>query len=145
MFGSCYGLTYLPANLLPAENLAESCYDGMFCVCKGLTEVPADLLPATTLAAKCYEYMFKGCTALTAAPELNAATLVDRCYVEMFNGCTSLSSITCMALDLGLSNNTSDWIKGVASTGTFTKKDIDFWSERTGYDGIPSGWNVVNK
>ena len=173
MFHGCTGLTEIPAGLLPAENLAERCYNGMFSICKGLTEVPADLLPATTLtercyanmfsgctgltevpagllpattlAAKCYEAMFSGCTALTAAPELNAWILVDLCYKEMFDGCTSLSSITCMAIDLGDSYNTSDWIKGVASTGTFTTRDIDNWSGRDEYSGIPSGWNVVNK
>jgi hypothetical protein len=89
--------------------------------------------------------MFYGCTALTAAPELNAATLEDGCYMDMFNGCTSLSSITCMAIDLGLSLNTSDWINGVASTGTFTTGDIENWSGRYEYSGIPSGWNVVEK
>jgi len=101
------------------------------------------LLPATTLAATCYEGMFYGCTALTAAPELNAATLVGGCYMQMFYGCTSLSSITCMAIDLGLSNTTSNWINGVASTGTFTTTDSEIWSGKAEYDGIPSGWNVV--
>ena len=131
--------------LLPAENLAEGCYEGMFGNCKGLTEVPADLLPATTLAARCYEAMFSGCTALTAAPELNAWKLVDLCYKEMFYGCTSLSSITCMAIDLGYSSNTSNWINGVASTGTFTTADSAIWSGKAEYDGIPSGWNVVEE
>ena len=62
------GLTQAPE--LPATNLAQSCYSGMFVNCRGLTQAPA--LPATTLAEYCYADMFIGCMGLTAPPALPA-------------------------------------------------------------------------
>ena len=88
LFGNCSVLTKAPA--LPAEKLADSCYEGMFSGCTSLTSAPA--LPAETLALFCYTYMFYGCTSLTSAPALDAETLVPYCYQCMFSGCTSLTS-----------------------------------------------------
>ena len=75
--------------LLPATELADGCYSGMFDGCTGLTEAPE--LPATTLAYCCYQNMFQGCTGLTVAPELPATTLAYCCYDSMFQGCTGLT------------------------------------------------------
>ena len=74
---------------LPATELAESCYVGMFENCKSLKYAPKNL-PVTTLAVECYFNMFRNCTALVVAPELPATTLADNCYYGMFNGCKAL-------------------------------------------------------
>ena len=86
MFRGCDNLAKAPE--LPATNLAESCYNGMFWTCRSIANAPK--LPATTLAGACYADMFYGCTSLTTAPKLPATTFVYRCYSRMFHGCTSI-------------------------------------------------------
>ena len=134
MFRDCKALTAAPA--LPATTLAELCYFQMFHDCKALTAAPA--LPATTLATRCYDQMFDGCSALTAAPALPATTLAEKCYNYMFNGCSNLSSVTCLATEGINQNNSTNWLNGVAASGTFTAATDATWPE--GVDGIPSGW-----
>ena len=139
MFYSC-GLTGAPA--LPATTLAEWCYDSMFSDCTGLTSVPVNYLPVTTLTESCYSYMFRGCTNLTQAPELPATTLANECYYYMFYGCSNLNYIKCLATDISATNCTSNWVNGVASTGTFECPSSTSWT--TGNDGIPTNWTRVN-
>ena len=134
-------LTDVSGLLLPATTLTERCYSAMFYSCTSLTSLPADLLPATTLANSCYNFMFFGCSNLTAAPELPAPTLADYCYWCMFSSCSKLASVTCLATNISASNCTTDWLKNVAATGTFTKAPaMTSWT--TGNNGIPSGWTV---
>lgn len=98
-------------------------------------------LPATTLANYCYQSMFYNCTSLTTAPALPATTLADGCYQSMFEGCTHLASITCLATNISASVCTTNWVKNVAASGTFTKAaSMSSWT--TGVNGIPSGWTV---
>ena len=87
MFNECAELTIAPE--LPATTLAYGCYHSMFYGCKSLTKAPE--LPATSLAGSCYREMLKGCTALTKAPELPATELAACCYDQMFMNCTSLT------------------------------------------------------
>ena len=138
MFRRCTNLTTAPE--LPATTLANYCYYNMFQDCTNLTTAPS-VLPATTLADDCYYQMFNYCTSLTTAPELPATTLVEECYYQMFNYCTSLNSIKCLATDISATNCTSNWVSGVAASGTFTKaSSMSSWA--TGINGIPSGWSV---
>ena len=140
MFGECSALKSAPA--LPAMTMANYCYSSMFQNCTALTSAPQ--LPATTMASNCYAGMFTGCTALTTAPTLPATTLATRCYSSMFDGCTSLSSITCLATNISASNCLQGWVKGVKSSGTFTKSSsMSSWP--TGTNGIPQGWTVKNQ
>ena len=136
MFGGCTALTVAPE--LPATTLAYGCYNSMFCHCPGLTTAPE--LPATTLAENCYRYMFSGCTALTVAPELPATELKEYCYYEMFKGCTNLSSVTCLATDIGANNCTTNWLSGVAATGTFTGANNTVAWVKDSESGVPTGW-----
>lgn len=165
MFGGCGNLTTVPSNLLPATTMKSYCYYAMFNSCTNLTEAPqlpattldydcytymfagctsittAPELPATTLGYGCYYGMFTGCTSLTTAPVLSATTLASQCYYAMFQDCTSLNSITCLATDISASNCTTNWVRGVAASGTFTKAaSMTSWT--TGTSGIPSGWTV---
>ena len=140
MFQNCTALTTAPA--LPATTLKDSCYKYMFNGCTSLTTAPE--LPATTLANYCYNSMFQNCTALTTAPELPATTLIRSCYGGMFSGCTNLNYIKCLATDISAANCTSNWVNGVAASGTFTKAaSMNDWT--TGANGIPEGWIIENE
>ena len=140
MFLNCTSLTTAPE--LPATTLVEYCYENMFEGCTSLTTAPE--LSATTLAYRCYKSMFSGCTNLTTAPDLPATTLTEACYNGMFSGCTNLNSIKCLATDISAPDCTTDWLKDVAATGTFTKAaSMTSWT--TGSSGIPSGWTVNNE
>lgn len=141
MFQGCTSLITVPSNMLPATELFEECYIVMFNSCTSLTNAPE--LPATTLADYCYNSMFSNCSGLTTAPELSATTLANYCYTAMFRNCTSLTHIKCLATNISANNCTHEWVKNVAGNGTFIK-DPSMSSWTTGYDGIPSGWNVVD-
>ena len=141
MFEGCTSLTTAPA--LPATTLADGCYFEMFRGCTTLTTAPA--LPATTLAESCYSGMFNNCTSLTTAPELPATTLAGGCYDGMFYSCTNLNYIECLATDISAAECTSNWVGGVASTGTFVKNSsMSESSWGRGTSKIPSGWTVQN-
>ena len=85
--------------------------------------------------------MFSGCSSLTTAPELSATTLVNNCYRYMFNGCSKLNYIKALFTTTPSSSYTSNWVSGVASSGTFVKNKNATWNV-TGTSGIPSGWTV---
>ena len=140
MFGGCTSLTTAP--VLPATTLATHCYQYMFQNCTSLTTAPE--LPATTLASYCYSNMFGGCTSLTTAPELPATTLASYCYQNMFYGCSNLNYIKAMFTTTPSSAYTSNWVVGVASSGTFVKNSDATWNV-TGTSGVPSGWTVVTE
>ena len=139
MFEGCTSLTKAPK--LPATTLAGSCYSNMFKGCTSLKTAP--VLPVTTLATFCYQGMFGDCTSLTVAPELPAMTLVKSCYSFMFAGCTKLNYIKCLATNISASDCTRYWVNGVASTGTFVKTS-SMTSWKTGKNGIPSGWTIID-
>ena len=137
MFMECTSLTTAPE--LPATTLASYCYYGMFRTCTSLTTAPE--LPATILADSCYSNMFTGCTSLTTAPELPATTLDNSCYTYMFNDCSNLNYIKAMFTITPSTTYTSNWVKGVSSSGTFVKNSAATWNV-TGDNGIPSGWTI---
>lgn len=139
--GLFYGCTSLiTAPELPATTLTADCYWNMFANCGSLTTAPK--LPATTLTDQCYLMMFANCGSLTAAPELPATTLADLSYSGMFANCTKLEYVKCLATN-NISGNTPDWLKNVATSGTFTKAaGMTGWT--IGISGIPTGWTVVD-
>ena len=137
MFCRCTSLITAPE--LPATTLAENCYYGMFEGCKNLL-TPPDLW-AENLAKWCYYGMFKSCTKLTIAPQLIATNLTTGCYENMFDNCTSLNYINCFAVDITADYCTANWVRNVASTGTF-RKNPNMSSWPSGVDGIPTGWTV---
>ena len=138
MFEGCTSLTTAPE--LPATTLGIRCYESMFKGCTSLTTAP--VLPATTLEIECYVSMFSGCTSLTTAPELLATTLTNRCYEAMFKGCTKLNYIKAMFITTPSASYASNWVNGVAATGTFVKNSAATWNVR-GVNGIPSGWTIT--
>ena len=140
MFYGCTSLTTAPE--LPATTLANYCYSSMFMGCTSLTTAPS-ALPSTTLEIMCYKSMFEGCSSLTNAPELPATTLKFMCYSSMFRNCTKINYIKCLATDISAPSCTSNWVNGVAPTGTFVKNpNMASWAE--GANGIPTGWTVID-
>lgn len=92
----------------------------------------------------CGYRMLYNCTGLTQEPELQATTLTLQCYSYMFSGCSNLNYIKYLATDIYATNCTSNnWVEGVAETGIFVKEAGVNWT--TGYDGIPSGWTVIEE
>ena len=140
MFMDCTSLEATPE--LPATTLAQTCYGGMFSGCKALKTAPK--LPATTLASLCYSGMFINCRSLVIAPELPAKTLELQSYYRMFAGCFNLNNITILATDISAEDCLTEWVSYVSNTGTFTKAK-EMTSLPSGSNGIPSGWNVVDK
>lgn len=144
---SCYYQMFAFTNIiatpeLPAKTLATSCYKNMFQGCTYLTTATA--LPATTLASNCYSYMFIGCSNLTTAPELPATMLENNCYNNMFKNCTHLNKVTCLATDISATGCTTDWLDGVAGTGTFIKpSSMTSWLIDNP-SGIPYGWTPTD-
>ena len=136
MFQDCTSLVYAPQ--LPATTLGTNCYISMFENCTSLVYAPQ--LPATTLATQCYANMFAGCTSLTNAPVLPATALTASCYTNMFSGCTSLVYIKAMFTTIA-SNSTTNWVSGVAASGTFVKNVSATWTT-TGPNGVPDGWTT---
>lgn len=135
------GTSITKAPQLPATQLYDSCYSRMFQGCTNLTEAPE--LPATTLDRYCYYNMFNGCTSLTTAPQLPATRLTEFCYQGMFDGCSSLNNITCLATSIAATNCTTNWVRNVAVSGTFTKAaSMRSWPR--GVDGIPSSWTITD-
>lgn len=164
MFYGCTSLTKAPD--LPATTLASECYRTMFCNCDGLVEA-MDVIPATTLAVECcymmfykcisltkapqlsatnlrnncYESMFGGCTSLENAPVLPATKLAASCYNYMFSGCSKLNYVKALFTDNTASGCTTNWLNGVASSGTFVKNAAATWNV-VGASGVPEGWTV---
>ena len=138
MFAYCTNLTTTPE--LSATTLASYCYSHMFQGCSSLTT--AQELPATTLQQQCYDSMFSGCTSLTTAPELPATTLINQCYQCMFDGCTNLNYIKAMFTTTPSTTYMSNWVSGVASSGTFVKNSAATWTSYCGVSTYPCNWTV---
>lgn len=163
MFSGCNSLKEAPE--LPAMVLSNSCYSNMFSGCTSLEIAPS--LPATVLpigsqvtsqgnqneACSCYNNMFSGCTSLRVAPQLPAIKLETSCYKEMFKGCSNLNYVDARFLNVNTSSNginmefyhpLTDWLSGVAATGTFVKNKDAEWDD-TDTSIVPEGWTVVTK
>ena len=167
-------VTSIPSNLLPATTLKNGCYNGLFKETK-ITSIPEGLLPATNLADYCYQEMFSKCTNLKSADiELPATTVNKRwAYYSMFFNCTNLTDspiikatsvsgynpfgnmfygcgkmkyLVCDMLNEPSSSISSNWLGGVAATGTFYKNPNATWDQTItkGNDTVPTGWNIVN-
>ncbi|MBP5257037.1 MAG: Ig domain-containing protein [Mycoplasma sp.] len=117
----------------------DFCFYQLFESSTGISSISEEFLPSINLTNFCYYQMFEDCTSLTNAPDLPATELVNNCYSNMFYNCKSLSSIK-----LNYEGNYdnyyfSNWVNGVAETGTFYYKGPSTVEEF----GFPSGWEKV--
>ncbi len=142
MFENC--TNFIASPTLPATQLADHCYRSMFQGCTSLNTVPE--LPATTLNRNCYTDMFRGCTSLETAPVLPDARLDSYCYQYMFSGCTNLNYVKALLANPQKQYAQiyyASWLIGVSPTGTFVKKADADWP--SGDSGIPNGWTVIEE
>jgi len=59
----------------------------------------------------------------------------------MFYNCSNLNYIKCLAISgINSNNSTTDWVSGVASSGTFIKVPNATWP--IGNNGIPTNWEI---
>ena len=114
LFQNCKAMTSAPD--LPAETLANDCYQSMFQNCTNLVKAPA--LPAETLNEFCYASMFDGCTNLKIAPELPATKLADYCYRSMFSDCRSLDTAPTLSVETLANSCYSTMFKSCTSLKT---------------------------
>lgn len=140
--GNCMSMLYADKAVGKTSLMGESnAFSNLFVNASTIVSVARGFLPATTLATSCYNGMFSGCTSLTTAPELPATTLARSCYNNMFYGCSNLNYIKMLATDISAFNCLYNWVRDVASTGTFVKSKDATW-DVTGYSGVPSGWTI---
>ena len=139
-FARCGQLTNAPE--FSVTNVADSGFVQTFVECSSLVHGPS-ILPIQTMGGGACRNMFGNCTSLTTAPELPCATLSQNAYNRMFLTCPSLNYVKCLATDISATDCVTNWITGVASTGTFVKKAGVTWP--LGYSGIPSRWTVIEE
>ena len=135
MFYGCTNLLYAPKILSITTFNGGDENSNMFKDCKSLVKAPE--LPSTKLYGFIYQNMFDSCISLVDAPCLPAKTLVRGCYSLMFNNCSNIKSLKCHA-KVAESNATSNWLKGVKTSGTFYGHSEYGWS--SGASGIPTTW-----
>ena len=156
MFSGCKALTTAPE--LPAETLADYCYNEMFSFCTKLTNLPELPDYFQFLATGCFKGMFQDCTSLTTAPELRVLFLAENCFAGMFFTCTKLSSVTLSTDDpqIAYSFNPEyyllDWLNGAGTEadspqlylGGTIEAYYFFRSEEltNDYYYIPENWSV---
>lgn len=155
------------SGLILPQNTKAYCYEFMFNGCQGLQSSPA--LPAKTIESYACYRMFYGCSSLTSnivieaenIKNSGAQSIFENCssitqaevkatnmdYGSIFYGfknCSNLSSITVHQTEwyLNGTNNSVDWVEGVAANGTFTKPSS--LGEQYGTEFIPENWTVVN-
>ncbi len=97
----------------------------------------------TVSLESCFAGLFENCVSLTQSPEVPGLSkhrdsqFQDGIYDDMFKGCSNLSKIT-----VGFTEwpSCSQWVKGVASTGTFIcPKDLNI---NFSYSRVPVGWSI---
>ena len=142
-----YGDNFIGQNILPDESyIFARLFDQVSAsnLHRNTIVSAENLILPPTLRTGCYYDMFYLCTLLTTAPTLPATTLVTACYEGMFNGCSSLNYVKCLASETesGSHDQTNNWLRDVASSGTFVKNANTTWP--SGESGIPSGWTIQN-
>ena len=140
-------ITSVPAGLLPATNLTNYCYQLMFYECKNLKS--ADIvLPATTVNNNgVYSRMFFNCTNLTDSPIIKATSVSGNdAFYEMFYGCGKMKYLVCDIMNEPSSSISSNWLGGVAATGTFYKNPDATWDQTItpGTSTVPDTWTITD-
>ena len=142
MFQGCTSLIKTPKTVGSSAMTwsGQYCFSNMFSYCTSLTTPSSTLLPALNLGTQCYWYMFEGCTALQTAPDLPAPNTASQCYQGMFKNCSSLNYIKVLS---NSSFTMTEWVSGVASSGTFVKNPNATWSS-CGATRYPCGWTITD-
>ena len=129
--------------LLPCTSLKEYVYSSMFEGCTNLVNPPKELPDATlTYSSTPYPYqnMFKGCTSLVKSPYIKSNLGSTVWCTGMFDGCSNLSEIKLDYTGNFSQTYFSNWVNGVAATGTFYYNGSD---TNRGVSAIPTGWTIT--
>lgn len=125
---------------LPALTVKNYAYGNMYAG-SGIEHPP--VIAATTYLTGSLAGMFSDCGALLSAPHLLATSISRSCLLSAFRNCTHMTSIEVDFTSWGSSDPTTNWVSGVASSGTFVKPSS--LPEEYGVNRIPEGWTVINK
>lgn len=137
MFSGCTSL--IDASGLTIDNASNYGCDHMFEFCSSLTNAPK--ISGSYPGIYSYYGMFYNCTSLTNSPLISFYLPTGNCFRQMFFNCTNLNNVTFLCTDTSISASewneyTTQWLDGVSSTGTFTKK-------RGCTISAPNGWTVI--
>lgn len=130
-------------DLIADNELREFGFKNLFKNCTTLIDASELSLPKITNKS-CYEGMFYGCTSLTTSPVLISKTLTEDCYKDMFYGCSSLNNIKCYNVEDISEYVSSDWVTGVAVSGTFFINNKGDWNDTNKTSHIPENWTINN-
>ena len=130
-------------DLIADNELRECGFKNLFKNCTTLIDSSELSLPKITQKS-CYEGMFYRCTSLTTSPVLISKTLTEDCYKDMFYGCSSLNNIKCYNVEDISEYVSSDWVTGVAASGTFYINNKGDWNETNTASHIPENWTINN-
>lgn len=130
-------------DLIADNELREYGFKNLFKNCTTLIDASELSLPKITQKS-CYEGMFYGCTSLTTSPILISKTITEDCYKDMFYGCSSLNNIKCYNVEDISEYVSSDWVNGVAASGTFYINCKGDWNDTNKASHIPENWTINN-
>lgn len=161
LFGGCTNLVY-PPKVLPAEIVEDYAYQDMFSYCESLIKIPEmkgkiyKESACSTMFDECYSLTdvtisfetaesgafnstFEYCEGLEKA-SFFCDDISEDPFIWTFYECTNLNTVICTATKFNESEQTKEWLDGVAETGTFYKAKNANWVR--GISGIPDGWEV---
>lgn len=138
LFRDCKALKTPP--LMPSMKLANNCYNTTYSG-SGITEFP--VLPATELAATCYGSMCYYCTDITGDLILPARTLITSCYSYMCSGDNKMGNVYVAFTEW--SSATSGWLSGINLAKTFYKPAALPEPETRGGSTVPANWTIINR
>lgn len=142
MYANCANLTKVMnlSNIRKIENGSH-----MYSNCTSLTEVSDN---NNVNEINDCQYMYSGCTNLKTGMDLSKVKVIKKPmyswntngFCNMYNNCSKLEEIIAPNISVWDTNKFTDWVKGVATKGTFYKpKGLEI---PTGNNGIPTGWVV---
>lgn len=142
MYENCANLTKVMdlSNIYKINN-----GKGMYMNCTSLTEVSDN---NNVNEINDCQYMYSGCTNLKTGMDLSKVkvitkpeyTWITNGFCNMYNNCSKLEEIIAPNISVWDTNKFTNWVKGVATKGTFYKpKGLEI---PTGNNGIPTGWVV---
>ncbi|MBQ0021045.1 MAG: hypothetical protein KBT39_11070 [Bacteroidales bacterium] len=140
LFNGCEQLTVAPS--LPFTQLKPFCYAQMFAG-TGIRKAP--VLPATQIPEGAYMGMFQNCKELTQAPELPATKLGCQAYANMFNGCEKINLLKLPDTEFVNCDETAEkdplrnWLAGTASVGKLVVS-YEMSQNSIVAQNKPSGW-----
>ena len=124
-----------------------SCYF-MFKDCSELEVAPKELKGNTYVNDHSFYLMFQNCPKLTKTPIIGYTFPANDAMGGMFLNDTLLSEVYILQTENGnhIDNlRSSNWLQGVASTGTFYANQNLTWLDtiERSEDTIPEGWTIV--